>query len=288
MSLALEQLQAHPRKLRKSLKTIAKGDVSPSSVHDLRTRTRKVEAMLKALQLDSRRNEKKLLKLVKPVRKAAGKVRDADVLTQFTARLQAAGENDCRVELLQHLGSERERFARKLQKTASQASPATSRLKRTSNWIDKKLKQDAKIQTWSSDAAALVLKLSSELRDWPNFNRANIHEFRIKAKQLRYALQMADPKNDRLIEQLRDVTDHIGEWHDWGELASRAGKQLDHRGCKLLQEIQSRVESKLAEALELANQFRTKMLSAGKSGRKRRSSANPNLVVLESVSSLAA
>jgi hypothetical protein len=71
-------------------------------------------------------------------------------------------------------------------------------------------------------------------------------------------------------------------------LAEVAKKQLNHRDCKLLKEIQSRVESKFAESLNLVNGFRRKMLSAGRSNRKPGSSARRNLVVLESASSLAA
>src|SRR5881396_3504744 len=82
MPLAADGLWKQPRKLRKSLKKLLE-DSSAARVHQLRTRTRRMEAMVYALRLDFRKNERLLLKAIKPVRKKAGKVRDMDVLTGF-------------------------------------------------------------------------------------------------------------------------------------------------------------------------------------------------------------
>jgi len=90
-------------------------------VHDLRTR--RIEAMLRALRLDTKPNEQKLLKTVKPIRRRAGKVRDMDVLTGLATKLQPDGEAECLVALLEHLGAERDQFSRKLSRRVRQDGP---------------------------------------------------------------------------------------------------------------------------------------------------------------------
>jgi CHAD domain-containing protein len=88
---------------------------SPEQVHNLRTRTRRIEA----LTLTSRRNERPLLQELAPVRRKAGKVRDMDVFTGFSASLHSDQREDQSViELLEYLGAERYRRCRKLRTLA--------------------------------------------------------------------------------------------------------------------------------------------------------------------------
>jgi CHAD domain-containing protein len=88
---------------------------SPEQVHNLRTRTRRIEA----LTLTSRRNERPLLQELAPVRRKAGKVRDMDVFSGFSASLHSDQREDQSViELLEYLGAERYRRCRKLRTLA--------------------------------------------------------------------------------------------------------------------------------------------------------------------------
>lgn len=77
-----KSLQEPFRKLRKTLKGFPKG-ASPNDVHRLRTRIRRTEATAHALTLDQQKAGKRLIKGLKPARKAAGDVRDMDVLVGF-------------------------------------------------------------------------------------------------------------------------------------------------------------------------------------------------------------
>src|ERR1700680_1478992 len=88
MPLDPAKLQEPLRKLRKLMKHFPKRP-SPERVHNLRTRTRRIEAMLEALTLTSRRNERPLLQELVPGRRKAGKVRDMDVFTGFSASLHS-------------------------------------------------------------------------------------------------------------------------------------------------------------------------------------------------------
>src|SRR5207244_11621779 len=82
--------------------------------HQLRTLTHELNAWWPELMPTTRRNELRLVEAIARLRKRAGKVRDMDVLAGFVCTLRVSGENDCRIQLLQHLGAQRFRRARKL------------------------------------------------------------------------------------------------------------------------------------------------------------------------------
>lgn len=113
MAIDQDRIQKSIRKLRKFAKNLPE-QPTPEEIHDLRTNARKLEAMFQALSLDSRKNEQQLIKEVRKLRKRAGKVRDLDVLTGHLAGVHVDGENDCQVQLLEYLGSERQKPALKL------------------------------------------------------------------------------------------------------------------------------------------------------------------------------
>lgn len=66
MPLDPKKLQDPLRKLRKSLKKLA-SHPSPEEVHDIRTRSRKLEAILHALMLDAHKPGQRLLGSVAPI-----------------------------------------------------------------------------------------------------------------------------------------------------------------------------------------------------------------------------
>ncbi len=52
---------------------------SPKQVHELRTRSRRLEAVVHTLMLEDRKEGKRVLRAITPIRKKAGKTRDMDV-----------------------------------------------------------------------------------------------------------------------------------------------------------------------------------------------------------------
>ena len=273
MSLRPAKLQKPLRKLRKMLNKIPRKP-APEQVHDLRTLMRRIEAMFRALMIESKRNQKRLLKALKPVRKKTGKVRDMDVLTGFASKLRPDGDEECLVELLEYLGAERYKQARKLHREVQWNRKAIgSRLKRSSEYIEKVLahsQQHSEKETeWPIDAMSLALQLSNELASWPRLDAGNFHPFRLKVKELRYALQLAKNPDADLIESLGEVKDAIGEWHDWEELTGIAGKVLDHGpGRNLIRMIRSTAKEKFDHALSITNRMRQKY--SDQQGRNRR------------------
>jgi CHAD domain-containing protein len=292
MPLDPKKLQKPVRQLRKSLKKLSDRP-SPEEVHDIRTQCRRLEAITHALMLDRRKDGQRLLSSIASIRKHAGKVRDMDVLTGYVVGLAARHEEECRVQLIEDLGGKRLRFAEKLGETAAASRiKSRRRLKRYGSLIAKKMvskkHRPAAPPERTVDAMAVALELSSELAHWPPLNANNLHPWRLKAKELRYLLQLAEDADSRFIEALGKAKDSIGEWHDWAELEAIATKVLDHGSqCRMLKEIRSTVQQKLNRALAVGNGLRHAWLGAGKSERRAPQSSAPRQAVLRTTAKLA-
>ena len=256
MGLELNRAEKPVRKLRKLLKTMS-NPPTPEEVHDFRTNTRRVDATLKAFSLASQPSGRRLLKRLARLRKRAGKVRDMDVLTDFASTLRPKGENECSIMLLEHLGARRQKHAAKLCAVVRQrGSKLGKRLKRISTEFEKLLPEA------SAHVAARAVKFSTDLASPARLHKRNLHPYRLKVKELRNVLQMADNADQQeFITRLGEVKDVIGEWHDWQELTETAEDILDHgTRCQLLRELQRISEVKYQRALALADATRKKYL----------------------------
>jgi CHAD domain-containing protein len=255
MAFDFDRVQKDIRGLREYLKRPSK-HATPEQVHSLRTGIRRLEAGIEALALDTRVNEQRLLRKLSKLRGRAGKVRDLDVLTGYAAGVLLKGEEACQIELLEILGAEHARRSRQLHSFAMRnGEPLRRRLKRTATKL-KSLSEDRSVGTGTSGEAMLaVLRVQRELTSPSRLTRNNLHPFRLKAKELRYMLQM---KNDRAsqatIEILGAMKDAIGEWHDWQQLLGIARKHLPHGSeCKLVTVFQTTTDEKFVRALSIAN-----------------------------------
>lgn len=253
MKLDPNSVQKPLRNLRKQLNAFPPNP-RPEDVHSLRMQTRKLEATVAALVLDREKKSRSLLKLITPVRKAAGKVRDMDVLVGDALTLSGDQPGEGLVRLVQHLSRMRVKSARKLHDIVRRKrQPARKRLKQSSKLLKRKLKDHS--GAIDGDAAPQIL--ITELRRWPALDANNLHEFRIRIKELRYMLQLGEEADEKLVDRLGDVKDAIGEWHDWIELLKIAKKVLDSRADGgVLQQIDKIGQEKFQVALAAANQLR--------------------------------
>ena len=308
MPLDARELDRRVKKLRKSLKGFPK-DPTADEVHDLRTRTRRVESILQSLEMDSYGNARKLLQGLQAVRKRAGKVRDLDVFTSYIVGLGVKEETPCVVRLLHHLGAKRQRQANKLHSVVqNEASDLRQRLKRSRrrlhSTVDRfsrtKFELDSKRNGQGEEAPlhamSVALRLSKELAAAQRLGVNNLHPYRLEVKRLRYVLEMADGDGGRekaFIQQLKQVQDVIGEWHDWVELSAIAHKVLGpHPGCKLVGKIEETRNKTLKESLRVTEQMRRHYLpSARHAKRSRANRPRPSVLsgpVLVATSEIAA
>jgi len=238
-------------KLRRLLKDFP-ARPTPEDVHDLRTRARRVEATVHALASQHDPAARRLLKRIKPLRKAAGKVRDMDVLLAKLPGLCGMSAGDGLVGLGEHLRELRRRHADDLLRAIGRRRGAACReLKRFTRSVQR---------SWSDGSAATFDPpqiLAAQLEHWPRLDAGNLHEFRILAKELRYMLQLTSGVDPRRMDALDQTKDAAGEWHDWLELNAAAQEVLDPEADReILRRIDSLTREKLRAALQAANRLR--------------------------------
>jgi CHAD domain-containing protein len=265
MALDHDKIRKTIRNLRKSLDSRSHWR-SPEKVHDLRTRSRRLEAVMRALMLDQEQSGNSL-KAITRIFKQAGKVRDMDVLTAFASNLPADGQDPnhgaCLAQLLQHLQEKRQQSALKLHARIAKHSKAVSHLLKQCSSRLPGSRDPTDTQRLQSNATAFALQLWGELAAWPRLTVANMHPYRLKLKELRYTLQMAEGNDSPFVTTLEETTDAIGEWHDWSQLLEIATEVLKrHPKCSVLDAIRSVASAKRRHVLHIANTMRKKFLGS--------------------------
>jgi CHAD domain-containing protein len=214
------------KKLRKLIDRV-EGESGPETVHKLPTTTRRFEAIFKALSLDTQGINKRTLKDLGRIRKRAGKVRDIDVLIGFASNIHPKGAEECCIELLESTRSERRR--RPGCPTKQNFTDRYGRLEE-SRLGDRKTTQGKRNSDNGSEvsieAMTSAVRLVVQLGTPPRLSRETLHPYWLKIKELQNLLRMAaDSARPRFVEDLGEVKDAIGEWHDWEELSMHRGKE---------------------------------------------------------------
>ena len=268
--MEIERIEKPLRQMRKLLKHLTENP-SPEQVHRLRTRARKVEAIAGALAAVEAPKSKQLLKAIKPLRKAAGAVRDMDVLTGNLLALPRKESGTSLIKLEEHLGATRKQSAGKLLDVVDmQRSKARRRLKRYAEAIEsatsgKKPVARAGTQTLDEETGtdSRADHLADEIARCSTLSHNNLHAFRLKVKELRYVLQLLPYASKGLVDVLGKVKDQIGEWHDWEQLLDTAREVLDPRTDReLLQLIEATSRRKFMQALAGANGMRQRYFNS--------------------------
>jgi CHAD domain-containing protein len=264
MAGELESVQKVLRELAKTLKSLPR-EPMPKQVHKLRRATRRVEAIAATL-VDKKKSER-LLKSIGPLRKAAGGVRDMDVLSSNVRKLARYSAGDSLVRLVEQIQIARQHNAVELRRALGRRRDAARQnLKQCS-----KLVQSALIPVSPAASAngrehdgvhSAAMSVVRELGEWPPLDASNIHAFRLKVKELRYILQLSADAGSALTGALGQVQRRIGDWHDWQQLDEIAREILDpERDGALLTHIGRSVKRRLDQALAAANALRGKYLS---------------------------
>jgi CHAD domain-containing protein len=255
------------RQLRKLLKSLP-CDPSIKAVHDLRTRTRRIEAIAGVIIPGHEKSRRHLMQILKLLRKAAGDVRDMDVLAAKARTLSGHTRDESVAHLLEHLRASRIESARALVDTVNeQRKDADDSLKTFSKQLDKHLhsmNSGAENNTnYAKPCIDAAISLVDELSRWPAFDAQTLHAFRIKVKELRYSLRLMEGPDLKFVRALDKTKTQIGNWHDWQELRKIAGDVLDPKmNRSVLKEIDEIVSEKLKLALAAARTLKARCLSA--------------------------
>jgi len=221
MAIASERYQRVFRKLEREVEKLS-AQQRAETVHSFRTSTRRLEILLEELIPERTRKQKKLLKMLRGIRKQAGKVRDLDVQLAALRTLKISLEPRRKTQLLQGLIELRAMLEKKLRKTLTKqvAREIRKRLKRTSKEVKPKTSRDP--LTAARGILSRVAPLNGPLTE------DALHRCRILVKRARYAAEFAPESSaaTEFITQLKRLQDILGNWHDWETLTHTASERL--------------------------------------------------------------
>jgi CHAD domain-containing protein len=267
MADELERVRKALRELGESLESLS-GDCAPKDVHKLRTASRRVEAVAGVLEAADGKKSRRLVKSIEPIRKAAGGVRDMDVLLADARKLARNCDGESLNHLVAHLEAVRQQSAGELKHALHHRSKAVLEdLKEYSRFVASAAKHaqsrsDEQASRAQEEIHSAAANLMRELGDWKPLDANNLHEFRLKVKQLRYTLQLDAQADARLVEALGEVQRRIGDWHDWHQLEEIARRVLVlEEDRALLDRIGETVKRRFDRALASAHALRGKYLN---------------------------
>lgn len=229
---------------------------TPTSVHKFRTRSRRVETILRELAVERSRNDKKLLKLLKRCRRKAGKVRDLDVQINGLRNLKVPEQAGHKAQLLRVFTGEREQREKKLAKALDG---------KTLHDIKRRLKKAERelVIPDSRDPIKLALNLLADLAKHTGaLTEKTLHQQRILGKRARYLAELAsqDPGAECLVQQLKHVQNLIGDWHDWWKLTARAEELLGAASdSALVALLRNLTRAKFRQAVAAVAEARTQL-----------------------------
>ncbi len=262
MALDRTRLLKPVEKLQKRIKK-ADRELTPSTVHELRTNVRRFEAIFKTLSLERHGVRGSTLKDLSRLDKRAGKVRDMDVLVRYASTvhpktMRAKHVEESTVQLLEYLGNQRRKHARKLHAETHRLRGSLAKdLKRTVSVLGK-LAGHTREHKAAAKATVTEARLKAELAASGRLRKDNLHAFRLKIKELRNVLEIERPANrGKLAKALGQTKDAIGEWHDWETLVTLAEKAIDREeGRGLIAELRRIAKNRYREAILLAEALR--------------------------------
>jgi CHAD domain-containing protein len=292
---------AHLRQLTATLrgnleKCASDPDIDP--VHDLRTGTRRVQAMVEALLRE--RSDPALqeaadrwLTLLKKLRRAAAPVRDLDVHRKLLRKLvKYGGDHTGAGEIVKTSTGvvtgpspdvvEAPATALPVSAVEQQADhldawlhharqhQATGLKKKAAKWLTKFDEEAAALEAVMTapghrtcNAADVALKAFARLaHEMPHLSAENLHDFRKGAKKARYIAESAqdDTYAQTVAKALKKLQDDIGDWHDWLVLAEEAHTALDKHGQELMDLIANERDRHLVLAMKTVQRLRGKLL----------------------------
>ena len=228
-------------------------DPKPRVVHQVRTTIRRLETLLPD-PAHAAHAERKILKQLDRVRRRAGKVRDVDVHLRALRTLPRTLGVEAREELRSDLGKTRQKRLKRLTRTVGNERD---------RGLVKRLRQVARGAVGAGAGVDPERALFQVLDDFAAARRvaeplgaANLHEFRIATKRLRYRAEViaAVPAAAAAVIEMKRLQDAIGAWHDWLTLGERAektlGKTLGRTGSPLLDAVRARTIVQLTKAVQ--------------------------------------
>ena len=221
MPIKPERCRLAFRKLERDLDKLA-AHQQAETVHRFRTSTRRLQTLLEELIPDHTRKQKKLLKVLRGIRRKAGKLRDLDVQIAALRSLEVPLEPRRTTQLLAGLIELRAEHEKKLRKALT---------RRAAREVRKQLKrivEDIELRNSRDPLGAAREILSRATPPAGPVTEDGLHRCRLLVKRARYAAEFAPQSAaaNQFIVQLKRLQDTLGNWHDWLTLTHTATERL--------------------------------------------------------------
>ena len=228
-------------------------------MHKFRTNSRRVEALLDELAPRIVGSERKLLSKLSKLRKKAGRVRDLDVGISTLRTLKIPEGNGHKSQFLDNMVEERGRREAKLAKAFERTtvSDLAKRIKRAA--------RDFEVPVGTEPLTVAVSNFSQLIRDHQIPTERTLHRYRIVGKRTRYIAELAgdDPEAKRLIDQLKQMQDVIGDWHDWLKLTEKAESLFGSvRDSALVAVLRNVTQAKFRQSVDALAEIRSSLAGA--------------------------
>ena len=273
------------RSLTKVLRRLSQ-DPSPRAVHKLRVQVRQLEAIATALG-GGDKHVLRSLQTIQSIRKAAGSVRDMDVLADRALSLPGELHPASLTRLMKSLVSTREKDADRLLDAIGKKKKEIRRNLKLLSELIRPATAPRNSAAASRQRAGMVsgapAALVNELSLWPALGEENLHAFRIKLKALSTVAGLFGGAPPELLRSLGKLNKTLGVWHDWRRLRQIAAATLDPKlDRELLAQITRAHRMKLRLALASANAFREEWLQqTGRLLPNQRKKLRPGLLLLK-------
>jgi CHAD domain-containing protein len=226
-------------------------EVSPKSVHRLRSTIRRIESLVEFAHPDLGRKQRRALEHLPALRKRAGKVRDLDVQMDLLGTIANGSTASDRRELKDSLKRKRARQAQHLKSDID-----SLRRSKFLAHVQRATEKAGSVSTETSaspfeEARRQLSCLAAEFGSQQPVEPRLLHKVRVRMKKIRYLAETdtESTEQQRMLKSLKAAQDALGAWHDWEELASTAEKFFRERlNCPLLMEIRALFAARYADA----------------------------------------
>lgn len=249
-------------------------DIDP--VHDLRTGTRRVQAMVEAMQRDHADGSldeatARWLKALKKLRRAAAPARDLDVHRKLLAKLVEHEKPQEGQPISSPISQQAEHLDAWLRHGREhQAAALKKKAAKQLAQFDEEIAAFASAATHAGrtrhrtrSAALVALESFARLvHEMHHLDVGNLHDFRKGAKKARYIAESAavDANAQAVGKALKKLQDDIGDWHDWYVLAEEARTALGDEGQDLIRQLDDERDRHYADAMKTVTRLRGNLM----------------------------
>jgi CHAD domain-containing protein len=237
--MALREIRHHLAEVELYLpKAAGRKEKKKKYVHQLRVESRRAAAALDLFNdFIPVRQKARLDKQLKKIRHAAGQARDLDVLIDLLARDKTGQDSNALLEIARRHRKKAQADLRRARKRVQGFTGQVKKLLKNAEAEAEAKRHRLGFAPWAHLRLHPIAAKFFEEAPPADASLKKLHAFRIKAKQLRYMMEMLEPAfpaafKKELLPRVESLQDRLGEIIDITERRKRFKKWLSKTGSK--------------------------------------------------------